>query len=492
MRFLLDTNILIPLEDSKLPIKPSLANFVRIANEHEHRLVYHPASKDDIQRDKNANRRKETLERLTQYTELKRIECPWNQEVSNPNDIADNEILYALFINSAHVLITEDRKIHDNAKKRNLVNKVYTIQTAEDLLRRLHEKQPIRLPNIENVNLYELTSLLDSKFFDSLREGYPEFDDWFRKKAQDGRKAWVNWETKNKTLGGICVYTEQENESITNAEILPGKALKLSTFKVAEISRGKKIGELFLKAAFRYATENKLEHIFIHGDLDQHHFLFEMLENFGFKNKGTHIGSNNNDVVYVKSHPVQAPDCDQITENFEYLRKYFPHFCNNESVKKFVVPIKPQYHKTLFPDYFSSPGQQMELFQNPNQAGNAIKMAYLCHAPTKTINPGSIVFFYRSQDDQSITSIGIVESYEEMSDTENIISKVKRRTVYSMQQIKQMAKKTTRVMLFRLVRHLNKPLTRNKLKELEVFSHPPQSITEISHEKYERIQPYIA
>ncbi len=39
MRFLLDTNILIPLEDSKLPLQPSLANFVRLANAHGHELL---------------------------------------------------------------------------------------------------------------------------------------------------------------------------------------------------------------------------------------------------------------------------------------------------------------------------------------------------------------------------------------------------------------------------------------------------------------------
>ena len=48
MRFLLDTNILIPLEDSQLPLQENLANFVRLAHEHGHQLVYHPASETDI------------------------------------------------------------------------------------------------------------------------------------------------------------------------------------------------------------------------------------------------------------------------------------------------------------------------------------------------------------------------------------------------------------------------------------------------------------
>lgn len=44
MRFLLDTNILIPLEDSNIRLQPGLANFVRLVQEHGHSLVFHPAS----------------------------------------------------------------------------------------------------------------------------------------------------------------------------------------------------------------------------------------------------------------------------------------------------------------------------------------------------------------------------------------------------------------------------------------------------------------
>ena len=97
MRFLLDTNILIPLEDSQLPLRPSLANFVRLANLHGHSLIYHPASEDDINQDSDNERRTQTLQRLAQYTRLDaRPQCPWNTETTKRNDAADNEILYAL------------------------------------------------------------------------------------------------------------------------------------------------------------------------------------------------------------------------------------------------------------------------------------------------------------------------------------------------------------------------------------------------------------
>lgn len=485
MRFLLDTNILIPLEDSKRQLLPSLATFVRLANANGHTLMYHPASEDDIQQDADDERRAQTLARLAQYTPLEvRPACPWNVGVTKRNDAADNEILYALHLNAAHALVTEDQGIHAKAKARELVHRVYTIQTAEDLLQRLHAQVPVQLPNIEDVPLYSLTPHLDSQFFDSLRVGYGGFNAWFESKAQEGRHAWVNWEREG-VLGGICIYTRQDNEAIIEEISLPGPALKLATFKVGETNRGRKIGELFLKAAFRYATHNRLENIFIHGDVDKHHFLFEMLKDFGFLHVGSHPGSNGRDAVYLKAHPLVPPH--DLIPPFEYLCRYFPHFRYDEATSKFIIPIKPAYHRILFPDYDSPADRQMFLFRPPNTAGNAIKMAYLCHAQTKNINPGDIVLFYRSTDERAITTIGVVESYETLDDASEIVAKVKRRTVYSMTDINLMAQKPTRVMLFRLVRHLTNPLSQSWLEQAHVLNGPPQSITRIEHERFEEI-----
>ncbi len=485
MRFLLDTNILIPLEDSQLPLEESLANFVRLANQHGHTLIYHPASVEDINEDTDIERRNQTLQRLKQYVCLdSRPDCFWNEGVVKRNDRADNEILYALSLNAAHALVTEDRGIHNKAKEKGLVDRVYTIQTAEDQLRRLYEKFSVELPNIEEIPLYQLTPLLNTDFFDSLRDGYAKFNQWFENKAQEGRRAWVTWESEG-VLGGICIYAHQTDELVADSVVLNGEALKLSTFKVGNTSRGKKIGELFLKAAFRYAATNRLENIFIHGDVDQHHFLFAMLEDFGFCYVGSHPGGDGRDAVYVKSHPVNAPNDD--LPPFEYSRQYFPHYLSGSDVCKYIIPIRPEYHRVLFPDYTSPSDCQLSLFTLSNTAGNAIKLAYLCHAPTKNISPGDIALFYRSRDDMAITSIGIVESYETLEESEDIVARVKRRTVYSMEEIDELAVKPTRVMLFRLIHHFDIPIQAGMLVQMGVFSRAPQSITKITDDKFQKI-----
>lgn len=487
MRFLLDTNIIIPLEQSQQALVPSLANFVRLAHENSHQLLYHPATEDDIQRDANLERKEQTLQRLRQYSRLEaRPECPWNSNEKNPNEIADNEILYALYCDAAHALVTEDHGIHRKAKAYGLSDRVYYIQTADDWLKRLHATVSVQLPNIEEAKLFNLTQYLDDPLFESLRASYSTFNNWFRDKARNGASAWIVRE-EDESIGAICIFDVQTNEKITHEGlVLDGPALKLCTFKVAETMRGRKIGELFLKAAFKYATSNQHENIFIHGDYNNHGFLFDLLEDFGFFQVGTHPGQNRNDVVYVKKHPHYAPEISDISP-FEYLKSYFPHFKKEESINKYIIPIVPEFHQVLFPDFSALSQNQLKLFEEKNYVGNCIKLAYLSHAQTKSMIPGDIVCFYRSRDEMALTSIGIVESYEELDDAAIIAQKVSRRTVYTMEDIRNMAAKSTKVMLFRLIGHFPHPVTYKWLIENKVIKGSIQSVMKIENEAFLKV-----
>jgi GNAT superfamily N-acetyltransferase len=480
LRLLLDTNILIPLQDSYQVLESNLSNFVRLANIGGHQLLYHPATVIDFERDGDASRRSRNLERIRQYPALENLAaCPWNTAATVPNDACDNEILYALECDAVHALVTEDRGIHTKAKAKNLHSRVYTIQTAEDWLRRLHEPRKVALPNILDAPLHSLTPLLSSTFFDSLRDGYPGFDDWFRRKARENRMAWVYRDDAN-SLAAICIYATQENEAINDAgQQLSGTALKLCTFKVGDAVRGRKIGELFLKAAFHYATKNKCENLFVHANAERHDYLIRLLQEFGFEESGSY----NADLVLVKSHPIVSPDAFSYPP-LEYARRYFPHFRRDAEVQKFLIPIQPQFHEILFPDYQPI---QPRLFGTTNNIGNAIKLAYLCHAQTKSISVGDLVLFYRTDDEKSVTSIGVVDRFEVLDDAAQIASLVSRRTVYAIEEIDEIAKRPTKVILFRLVEHLPKPVSYGRLQHERVVKGPIQSIRKITDESFSRI-----
>jgi GNAT superfamily N-acetyltransferase len=481
LRFLLDTNILIPLQDSMLVLAPSLANFVRLAGVGGHQLLYHPASKTDIERDKDIQRRDRTLARLQQYTKLEGTpSSPRNTTEMSANNACDNDILHALECSAVHALVTEDKEMHTKARQAGFGDRIYNIQTAEDWLRRLHEPEEVHLPNIEDVPMYSLTSQLNTPLFDSLRSSYdtPErsFNTWFHDKAQTGRKAWIA-RTEQGSIEAICIYAMQTNEAINDAkESLQGLSLKLCTFKVGEQIRGRKIGELFLKAAFRFATDNRCENIFIHTSEDQF-YLLELLSDFGFQRRGMY----GTDIMLVKAHPSSPPIID--VPALDYAKLYFPHYRNDASVQKFLVPIQSQYHQILFPDL----ARQGQLFSGNSVAGNAIKQAYLCKAPTNQVKPGDIVLFYRTGDEKAVTTLGIVERYEVHDNATNIMQIVSRRTVYSQRDIETMARTPTKVMLFRLASHFHSSISYQALTQEGIVSGPIQSITKISNDSFSRI-----
>lgn len=486
LRFLLDTNVLIPLQDSLQVLESNLANFVRLANIGGHQLMYHPANIADFERDRDFERRQRNLQRIRQYPALHDpAPCLWNTSGTSPNDACDNELLYALHCDAVHALVTEDRGIHAKARLRGLAHRVYTVQTAEDWLKRLHETRQIVLPNIQDVPLHSLTPELPGAFFDSLRDGYPAtagqngFDDWFRSKAREDRHAWI-YRDNSGILGAICIYQVQRDETLNDAgEVLSGPALKLCTFKVGESVRGRKIGELLLKAAFRFATENRCEHLFITAKAESQDYLIRVLMDFGFEEQGTY----RKDVVLVKPHPVTPPSANGIDPT-AYVRRYFPHYRSDSSVQKFLVPIQPHYHEILFPDYAA---RQPGLFVATSNVGNAIKLAYLCHAQTKSIRPGDVLLFYRTDDEKAVTSLGVVEQFEVSSDGAQIASLVSRRTVYSLGEIDELAMKLTKVILFRLIGHLATAVPYAQLLRDDVVTGPIQSIRKVSDVSFSRV-----
>jgi hypothetical protein len=451
-----------------------------------HQLICHPANVADFERDTNAERRQRNLQRLRQYPSLHDpAPCVWNTADTSPNDACDNELLYALHCDAVHALVTEDKGIHAKARLRGLAHRIYTIQTAEDWLKRLHETRQIVLPNIHDTPLHSLTPELGTVFFDSLRNGYPAiqgrdgFDEWFRRKAREDRRAWV-YRDNSGALAAICIYQIQNDEVLNDVgDVLTSTALKLCTFKVGESVRGRKIGELFLKAAFRYATENTCEHIFITANAENQDYLIRVLMDFGFAERGTYRG----DMVLVKPHPVAEPPTDGLVPT-EYVRRYFPHFRFDSMVQKFLVPIQPHYHEILFPDYASI---QPRLFTSTGNVGNAIKLAYLCHAQTNSIRPGDILLFYRTDDEKAVTSLGVVDQFEISSDGAQIASLVSRRTVYSIDEIDALAQKPTKVILFRLIGHFPAIIPYERLMLDEVVTGPIQSIRKVSDVAFSRV-----
>lgn len=151
----------------------------------------------------------------------------------------------------------------------------------------------------------------------------------------------------------------------------------------------------------------------------------------------------------------------------------------------FVVPIEPRWHDQLFPE--QAPQQQstqLTLFGAAEEAihpwGNALRKAYLCSSPTNQIQSGDCLLFYRSGY-QSVSAVGIVEGVQRTAEVDELIRFVGGRTVYSVDEIGDMARRARGVLAirFRQDRFLEPPLTLTDMQLAGVLKSWPQSITQL-------------
>lgn len=483
MRFILDTNIIIPLEDSSKILEAPLSHFIKSAALSGHTLMYHPATVRDIQRDLNQIRKEISLSRLNKYIQLEghsnnKDDIDHLFGYSNTdNDACDNEILYALYCNCADFLISEDIGIHRKAKRFGISDRVLYIQQARNLFGIDAKSDNITFPGISNKFLSEIDP--NNNFFDSLRSSYSGFNHWFEKSQRSGRKAWIISDESN--IGAIIIYKEEESPIVTDdSKGLKGKSLKLCTFKVGELCQGRKFGELLLKKSFNYAFEGNYDWIYLTIREDSQLHLIELLGNFGFETFGKCLQLNGEyDLVLAKPmKPVTA----ELYDTLDFTKKYYPWFTIKQNTQAYVVPIQPRYHLQLFPEIQVQPS----LFENSITAGNAINQAYLSNSKIKSINSGDVLLFYRSGDTKGITSIGIIEKCERTRDSKIVIQLTRKRTIYSENDIDKICEKDTLVILFKVICHFEAAISSKSLADIGIIG-AIQTIRRISRIHLEHI-----
>ena len=472
IRVLIDTNVLIGLEDTNTVLSDSLAQIKRISQENNVIFFLHPAQEIDIQNDKDVRRRKLLIQRAKQYPKLS-ITFHSPPTDNRTNNYVDNLLLEAVINNAVGYLVTEDVDLYKKAQKnRNIAGRILYVGQFYAWL----EKEFIQLEthlsyDLNDDFLYAMNSKyninLNSPFFASLKEDYEEFDDWWARISKAHRKAWLVFEQGR--LGAICIYKNERNETVygfNNAQRT--NLLKLCTFKVDGNFQGRKIGERLLYQAFKYAKENNFCVIYIEIK-PRHEHLINLCEEYGFIKFGQK--TTNGDLIYLKD---MHPRNDESLSSLDYLIRYYPHYRDDESVKKHIVPIIPKFHQQLFPD--TNKGYIPGLEPPVRSEGRAIKKAYICHANTRSLQEGDIVLFYQSRQ-QTIEVLGIIESVKTTSEFEDLSRIVSKRTVYNQEDLRALAQKECLVIMFRLVKMM-RPF------KLPKVINCPQSIQTITHENF--------
>lgn len=485
MKILLDTNILIPLEDSGKVLPDDFATMKRLCSKLSWEILVHPKQYEDIQADKDETRRVLMQSRLKQYSKLPSppsVTEDWRQKYSisenSRQDQVDNSILFALFRGAISYLITEDVGVHKKAKRISCPEKVLRLTQILNILQKQASLKKMPPPaGLAKKYLYEIDT--NQPFFDSLREEYDGFDEWYRRSAEKHRKAWCI--TENEKLLALCIYKEEENERITDSGYQAnGRVLKLCTLKVGVAVRGQKYGERLLYSAFIFAMEENFNSVYLHTHGEEHELLVALCEEYGFNKVGTY---QDDDVLLKEMQPPLSSDLSPLN----YAIQYYPHIKGCDETSHFIVPIQPQYHEVLFPDISEcSKGLFKDdhgIYPTPSRT---IKKAYICHANINKIKLGDNLLFYRTRDRKSIEALGVVEKVVRSKKADEFLPLVSKRTVFSNAKIEELTKSECLVILFRLQRYFKVPIKSNELEKMSIKG-AIQTIRQVPSDQFNQI-----
>lgn len=381
-------------------------------------------------------------------------------------------------------LVTENRDFHKEASLKNVSDKVLLVDEALQIFDSyINKDSKIAPPPLKSEFVSKLN--YDDPIFDSLKEEYkPEFREWFKKISDQGRKSWVYYR-KDGRIGALLIHKiEDERIDDSNPPFPKKKRLKISTLKVTYV--GHKIGELFIKMVVDISIKNNIDEIYLTHFTKPNDPLVELITEYGFTKVGV---KDNGEEIYVKRLVVGQAEAKSLSP-IDISKIFYPSFYDGDEVKKFIVPIVPKYHEKLFTDF---PKRQTTLPEYDYEfvvEGNTIKKAYLSHSKLKRIGPGNLILFYRSEDIQAITSIGVAESiYTGVEDSGQILQLVGKRTVFSHDEIEEWVRKSpVSIFLFRHHFHLDRPVGLKELTEARLLKAAPESAMEISNEVYAEIK----
>lgn len=253
---------------------------------------------------------------------------------------------------------------------------------------------------------------LDDVFFDSLKEDYPEFIDWFARKSVGDEEAFVLFGEEGRLQGFL--YMKKESDEVDD-EIIPvmepKKRLKVGTFKID--AHDTRLGEKFIKKIMDRAIYEGFDEAYV-TIFPKHNHLIDLFKKYGFKDYGTKKG----ELVLVKDFSVCTGDM-----LFDYP------LIQPQKHRKFLLSIYPKFHTPLFSDsILKNEVRNAEDLVKDVSFSNSIHKVYICFMPnTANLRKGDLLAIYRTNDGMGVaryrsvvTSICQVEEVKTKGDFSSI------------------------------------------------------------------------
>lgn len=100
-------------------------------------------------------------------------------------------------------------------------------------------------------------------FFNSFRGFYPEFDEWYRRQASRGRKAYIHRAPRGFLDGFLCLKLEGPGEDFSDYEIPFKPAVYMKICSLKSTYYGKGLGMILIWKALQKARESKCDGIYV-------------------------------------------------------------------------------------------------------------------------------------------------------------------------------------------------------------------------------------
>ena len=268
---------------------------------------------------------------------------------------------------------------------------------------------------------------LADPFFDSLRNSYTQFDDWFQRKARDEEYTYI---VASKKGISAMLYLKEERDTDTGTQPhLRKPRLKIGTFKV-DFSHHTSVGKRLLAVALRKFAESRLDYVYVTMfDGNNTRALRGLLENYGFKLRGSKGG----EILLIKRRPKPEQTLNPSHD--------FPFIKPNQG-KNYILAIKPEYHDRLFGDTLLE--QQTGTPITDDKVVNTIEKIYLSGSQNcNLLNSGDHIISYRTRDPHSaapayyssvISSVGTIIDVKAISSFANVkefLDYIRGRSVFS-------------------------------------------------------------
>ncbi|MBC6970655.1 MAG: GNAT family N-acetyltransferase [Armatimonadetes bacterium ATM1] len=384
------------------------------------------------------------------------------------NDWVDEQLIEALSRNAVNAIVTEDKRLARKAVAKLGPDRILSLSDAIVQLSGLVDTPVQPPPVVRAVHALDLDPR--DPIWQSFREDYLCFDDWFRKYQLEHRKAWVIPSEDNTHIAGVVIVNHE------TAEPIGSKTLKVCSLKVEAHHGGKRYGELLMKALFTYALANQYDSLLITA-FPKYDALLALLGEFGFRIEPELRSTG--ELVLTKR--LRVGICSEATNDaLDYHVGYGPAAVDILGPPVYVVPIIPQYHRMLFPDLERSP----TLFPGREAYGNSIRKAYLSRSAIAVPEPGAVLLFYRSEDEQAVRCLGVTEGAIRSRDPQKIGTFVIARTVYTPDEIASMCldREVLAIRFRQCLLPITLPITRDELVKAGVIAAPPQSITKVKED----------